>query len=143
MCLLSALLQVYTMGSNRHGQLGYAVDTQPTPRRCAGQSGRARSAWDRGKGGSINASITQLGMLCALRCRVAALRARVVAVAAANKHSVAVSTSGDVYTWGSNVLGEPRAAGPFCARVCYVSLWLRLTLVDMLPPCRPAGVRHL
>jgi hypothetical protein len=27
--------EVYTMGSNRHGQLGYAVDTQPTPRRCA------------------------------------------------------------------------------------------------------------
>lgn len=28
--------EVYTMGSNRHGQLGYAVDTQPTPRRCGG-----------------------------------------------------------------------------------------------------------
>lgn len=25
--------EVFTMGSNRHGQLGYAVDSQPTPRR--------------------------------------------------------------------------------------------------------------
>ncbi len=61
------------MGSNRHGQLGYAIDSQPTPR------------------------------------RVSSLRQRVVAVAAANKHSVAVTAGGDVYTWGSNVLGQVRA----------------------------------
>lgn len=63
--------ETYTMGSNRHGQLGYpAVDTQPTPRRV------------------IN-----------IKCRI-------VAVAAANKHSVGVSSTGDVYTWGSNSLGQ-------------------------------------
>lgn len=27
--------EVWTFGSNRHGQLGYAVDSQPTPRRVA------------------------------------------------------------------------------------------------------------
>lgn len=27
--------EVWTFGSNRHGQLGYAVDTQPTPRRVS------------------------------------------------------------------------------------------------------------
>lgn len=66
--------EVYTMGSNRHGQLGYAIDSQPTPR------------------------------------RVSSLRQRVVAVAAANKHSVAVTAGGDVYTWGSNVLGQVGSA---------------------------------
>lgn len=41
-----------------------------------------------------------------LCCRVAALRARVVAVAAGNKHSVAVSSAGDLFTWGGNELGQ-------------------------------------
>lgn len=63
--------EAYTMGSNRHGQLGYAIDTQAEPRRVA-----------------------------------ALARTRIVAVAAANKHSVAVSSSGGVYTWGSNALGQ-------------------------------------
>lgn len=27
--------EVFTCGSNRHGQLGYAVDSQPTPRRVS------------------------------------------------------------------------------------------------------------
>lgn len=38
--------------------------------------------------------------------RVAALRCRVVAIAAANKHSVAVTAAGEVYSWGSNCLGQ-------------------------------------
>lgn len=38
--------------------------------------------------------------------RVGALRARVIAVAAASKHSVAVTAAGEIYTWGSNALGQ-------------------------------------
>ncbi len=38
--------------------------------------------------------------------RVSALRSRVIAVAAANKHSVAVTAAGEVYSWGSNSLGQ-------------------------------------
>lgn len=63
--------EAFSMGSNRHGQLGYAGDTQAEPRRVA-----------------------------------ALARARVVCVAAANKHSAAVTAGGEVYTWGSNALGQ-------------------------------------
>ena len=31
---VSAEGELYTWGANRHGQLGYTVDTQPTPRKC-------------------------------------------------------------------------------------------------------------
>ncbi|XP_020579736.1 uncharacterized protein LOC110024230 isoform X2 [Phalaenopsis equestris] len=38
--------------------------------------------------------------------RVSFLRVRIVAVAAANKHTVAVAESGEVFTWGSNKEGQ-------------------------------------
>ncbi|PKA66064.1 Ultraviolet-B receptor UVR8 [Apostasia shenzhenica] len=38
--------------------------------------------------------------------RVSCLRARIVAVAAANKHTVAVADSGEVFTWGFNKEGQ-------------------------------------
>ncbi|GBG63269.1 hypothetical protein CBR_g37355 [Chara braunii] len=38
--------------------------------------------------------------------RVTALRVKVVAVAAANKHSVALTDSGEVFTWGCNRQGQ-------------------------------------
>ena len=64
--------ELFSMGSNRYGQLGYStVDTQPEPR------------------------------------KIAALRSMtIVRVAAANKHSVCVSSSGDVFTWGTNSCGQ-------------------------------------
>uniref|UniRef100_A0A803MWB3 RCC1-like domain-containing protein n=1 Tax=Chenopodium quinoa TaxID=63459 RepID=A0A803MWB3_CHEQI len=63
--------EVFTWGSNREGQLGYAsVDTQPTPR------------------------------------RVSSLKSKIVAVAAANKHTAAVSEIGEVFTWGCNKEGQ-------------------------------------
>ena len=34
------------------------------------------------------------------------LRQRVMAVAAANKHSAAITTSGEVFTWGCNAYGQ-------------------------------------
>ncbi|KAL6767636.1 hypothetical protein ACKKBF_B36030 [Auxenochlorella protothecoides x Auxenochlorella symbiontica] len=64
--------EVWALGSNRHGQLGIpGVDTAPTPR------------------------------------RVPALRgARVLDLAAANKHSAAAAAGGEVFTWGANGLGQ-------------------------------------
>lgn len=38
--------------------------------------------------------------------RVSSLRTKIVAVAAANKHSAAVSESGEVFTWGCNKEGQ-------------------------------------
>ncbi|XP_074270927.1 uncharacterized protein LOC141594833 [Silene latifolia] len=63
--------EVFTWGSNREGQLGYAsVDTQPTPR------------------------------------KVSSLKLKIKAVAAANKHTAAVSETGEVFTWGCNKEGQ-------------------------------------
>lgn len=38
--------------------------------------------------------------------RVSSLRSRIVAVAAANKHTAVVSESGEVFTWGCNREGQ-------------------------------------
>lgn len=38
--------------------------------------------------------------------RVSSLRVRITAVAAANKHSAAVSETGEVFTWGCNKEGQ-------------------------------------
>lgn len=66
--------ELFSMGSNRYGQLGYNTGNtscQTEPR------------------------------------KVSSLRACVIVrIAAANKHSVAVSLDGDVFTWGSNACGQ-------------------------------------
>lgn len=38
--------------------------------------------------------------------RVSSIRSKIIAVAAANKHSAAVANSGEVYTWGCNKEGQ-------------------------------------
>lgn len=38
--------------------------------------------------------------------RVSSLRSRIIAVAAANKHTAAVAESGEVFTWGCNKEGQ-------------------------------------
>lgn len=38
--------------------------------------------------------------------RVSSLKVKIIAVAAANKHSAAVAESGEVYTWGCNKEGQ-------------------------------------
>lgn len=38
--------------------------------------------------------------------RVSSLKARIISVAAANKHSAAVADTGEVFTWGSNKEGQ-------------------------------------
>ncbi len=68
--------ELFSMGGNRHGQLGHGKETT-TAKSLAEPK------------------------------RVTALRACfVVEIAAANKHSVAVTSTGDVYTWGSNTCGQ-------------------------------------
>lgn len=70
--LCTAQGEVFSMGSNKYGQLGYpSADTQPEPRRVS----------------SLRSSV-------------------IVGIGAANKHSVAVSASGEVFTWGSNSCGQ-------------------------------------
>lgn len=39
-------------------------------------------------------------------CRVASMKQRVTAVAAANRHTVVVAEGGTVYSWGSNLQGQ-------------------------------------
>lgn len=41
-----------------------------------------------------------------LSCRIVLLKQRVTMVAAANKHSAAVTSSGEVFTWGANSHGQ-------------------------------------
>jgi len=68
--------ELFSMGSNRYGQLGHGRETAA-----------AKSV--------------------AVPKKVAALRSSfVVTTAAANKHSVAVTSTGEVYTWGSNTCGQ-------------------------------------
>lgn len=38
--------------------------------------------------------------------RVSSLKTKIIAVTAANKHSAAVSASGEVFTWGCNKAGQ-------------------------------------
>lgn len=45
--------EAYTMGSNRFGQLGYAVDTQPTPRRSVGYWQGCHQCGGRGSCGGL------------------------------------------------------------------------------------------
>ena len=40
--------------------------------------------------------------------RVSSLKQRIVAVAAANKHSAAVAETGEIFTWGCNKAGQLR-----------------------------------
>ena len=66
--------ELFTMGSNRYGQLGYSTgssSSQTEPRKVTSVRSHA-----------------------------------IVRIAAANKHSVAVTSGGDVFTWGSNVCGQ-------------------------------------
>lgn len=39
-------------------------------------------------------------------CRVASMKQRVIAVAAANRHTVVVAEGGTVYSWGNNLQGQ-------------------------------------
>lgn len=74
--LTTANGELFSMGGNRHGQLGHGKETVS-----------AKSVAEPKK--------------------VTALRACFIAdIAAANKHSVAVTSTGEVYTWGSNTCGQ-------------------------------------
>ncbi len=66
--------ELFTMGSNRYGQLGYSTGS--------------------------SSSQTEPRKVTSLRSHA------IVRIAAANKHSVAVTSGGDVFTWGSNACGQ-------------------------------------
>lgn len=54
--------------------------------------------------------------------RVSSLRVRITAVAAANKHSAAVSETGEVFTWGCNKEGQLGYGTSNSASNCYPRL---------------------
>jgi alpha-tubulin suppressor-like RCC1 family protein len=66
--------ELYSMGGNRFGQLGH--------------------------GNGVGASVAEPMKVTALKSHC------VTNISAANKHSVAVTSSGDVFTWGSNAAGQ-------------------------------------
>ena len=68
--------ELFSMGGNRYGQLGHGKETAAAK------------------------SVTEAKKVAALRTSY------VVKIAAANKHSVAVTSTGEVYTWGSNTCGQ-------------------------------------
>ena len=111
--------EVYTCGSNRYGQLGYAVDTQPTPRRvgalrqrvvgvaAANKHSVAVTAagevftWGTNALGQLGYGTSDSGSNPTPRL-VEAMRGKVVAAAAAAKrHTVVMTREGDVFTWGA------------------------------------------
>lgn len=116
-CLTSAG-EVWTWGSNRHCQLGYSVDSQPTPRKITTVRARVAAVAAAGKhtvvvteGGAVftwgDNSQGQLGYgTCdsaanSLPRIVEAMKGRrVTAVAAAKRHTVALTSEGDIWTWG-------------------------------------------
>ena len=54
--------------------------------------------------GACGAWLNCLSALC--WCRVTSLKQRVVAVAAANKHTAVLTDAGSIYSWGSNDQGQ-------------------------------------
>ncbi|KAL4458643.1 hypothetical protein ABPG75_013508 [Micractinium tetrahymenae] len=110
--------EVFTCGSNRHGQLGYAVDSQPTPRRVSLLRQRVVAVAAANK---HSVAVTAGGDVYTWGCNVLgqlgygtsdsvsnpaprlveAMKGKpVVAAAAAKRHTLVLTASGEVYTWG-------------------------------------------
>ncbi|KAA6425361.1 MAG: hypothetical protein FRX49_04854, partial [Trebouxia sp. A1-2] len=119
--------ELFTWGSNRDGRLGYAaVDTQPTPRKVTSLKQRVTAVAAANKHTAI---LTDAGAIFswgsndqgqlgygtsdsasnALPRQVEAMKGkRLVAVAAAKRHMVVMSSDGDIYTWGHRVVTPRR-----------------------------------
>lgn len=110
--------EVFTMGSNRHGQLGYAVDGQPTPRRVSSLRQRVVAVaaankhsvavtaqgdvytWGANVLGQLGYGTSDSAANPAPRL-VEAMRGKaVVAAAAAKRHTLVLTAGGEVFTWG-------------------------------------------
>lgn len=122
---------LYTWGANRHCQLGYSIDTQPTPRRWAAARAPACQCHAFLPGPLLQFALQDAPcccltylhsymrscsqrsicllcrrLWCRFCCRIASIRVRWAAVAAANKHTAAVTDGGAVYAWGDNSQGQ-------------------------------------
>ncbi|KAL0052945.1 hypothetical protein WJX82_010178 [Trebouxia sp. C0006] len=119
--------ELFTWGSNRDGRLGYAaVDTQPTPRKVTSLKQRVTAVAAANKHTAI---LTDAGAIFswgsndqgqlgygtsdsasnALPRQVEAMQGkRLMAVAAAKRHMVVMSSDGDIYTWGHRVVTPRR-----------------------------------
>lgn len=109
---------LFTWGANRHSQLGYNVDTQPTPRKIttirvkwagvaaankhtvAVSDAGAVFSWGDNSQGQLGYGTTDSAANANPRIVEAMKGKRVTAVAAAKRHTVARTAEGDVWTWG-------------------------------------------
>ncbi|KAK9905383.1 hypothetical protein M0R45_000222 [Rubus argutus] len=101
--------EVYTWGFGRGGRLGHPdFDIHSgqaaviTPRQVTFDGGEVFS-WGSNREGQLG--YTSVDTQPTPR-RVSSLRSKVVAVAAANKHTAVVSDTGEVFTWGGNREGQ-------------------------------------
>ncbi|KAJ9179886.1 hypothetical protein P3X46_008200 [Hevea brasiliensis] len=118
--------EVFTWGSNREGQLGYIVDTQPTPRRVSLLRSRIISVaaankhtavvsdsgevftWGYNREGQLGYGTSNSASNYNPRV-VEYLKGKVfTGVAAAKYHTIVVGADGEVYTWGHRLVTPRR-----------------------------------
>ncbi|CAN1319618.1 Inhibitor of Bruton tyrosine kinase [Linum perenne] len=118
--------EVFTWGSNREGQLGYTVDTQPTPRRVSSIKSKIVAVAAANKHSAV---VSDSGEVYTWGCNsdgqlgygtsnsasnytprvVESLKGKVFrGVAAAKSHTVALRSDGEVYTWGHRLVTPRR-----------------------------------
>ncbi|XP_050237471.1 uncharacterized protein LOC126687119 isoform X2 [Mercurialis annua] len=118
--------EVFTWGSNREGQLGYTVDTQPTPRRVSSLRSRIVAVAAANK---HTAAVSDSGEVFTWGCNregqlgygtsnsASNYTPRVVeylkgktftGVAAAKYHTIVLGADGEVYTWGHRLVTPRR-----------------------------------
>ncbi|CAN0913507.1 Inhibitor of Bruton tyrosine kinase [Linum grandiflorum] len=118
--------EVFTWGSNREGQLGYTVDTQPTPRRVSSIKSKIVAVAAANKHSAV---VSDSGEVYTWGCNsdgqlgygtsnsasnytprvVESLKGKLfTGVAAAKSHTVALRSDGEVYTWGHRLVTPRR-----------------------------------
>ncbi|EEF36705.1 conserved hypothetical protein [Ricinus communis] len=118
--------EVFTWGSNREGQLGYTVDTQPTPRRVSSLKSRIIAVaaankhtavvsdsgevftWGCNKEGQLGYGTSNSASNYTPRV-VEYLKGKTFkGVAAAKYHTIVLGADGEVYTWGHRLVTPRR-----------------------------------
>ncbi|XP_065853489.1 uncharacterized protein [Euphorbia lathyris] len=118
--------EVFTWGSNREGQLGYTVDTQPTPRRVSSLRSRIVAVaaankhtavvsdsgevftWGCNREGQLGYGTSNSASNYTPRL-VEYLKGKVFkGVAAAKYHTIVLGAEGEVYTWGHRLVTPRR-----------------------------------
>ncbi|KDP39680.1 hypothetical protein JCGZ_02700 [Jatropha curcas] len=118
--------EVFTWGSNREGQLGYTVDTQPTPRRVSSLRSKIVAVaaankhtavvsdsgevftWGCNKEGQLGYGTSNSASNYTPRL-VEYLKGKVfIGVTTAKYHTIVLGADGEVYTWGHRLVTPKR-----------------------------------